>query len=106
MLVQLWFASLSVVAKAVLRELEPRGLIAVRTTLAALAFLGVWAGQGRQRVRARDLGRITVPCRFEAWFGARPYRCLPDAARLSDAYFEDAACTRPLAEEWPRERHR
>lgn len=63
-LVQLWFASLSVVAKVVLRELAPHGLMAARVTLAALIFLGIWAARGCERVAPRDMARIASHALF------------------------------------------
>ena len=59
-LVQIWFASFSVVAKLALREIGPRGLIVVRVVLATLVFLLAWAARGRERVALRDLARIAV----------------------------------------------
>ena len=59
-MVQLFFASLSVAGKIVLRELSPMALAAGRVSLAALVFLAVWAAIGRERVALADLGRIAV----------------------------------------------
>jgi len=57
-LVQVWFASFGVAGKIALRELAPRGLIAVRVTLATLVFLLAWALRGRERIAPRDHLRI------------------------------------------------
>ena len=61
--VQLWFASLSTAAKVVLRELPPRGLIAARSSAAALVFLCLWLWR-RERVSGPDLARIAVHALF------------------------------------------
>ena len=58
--VQIWFASLGVASKVVLRELPPRGLIALRASFGALFFLALWLLRGRERVALADLGRIAL----------------------------------------------
>ena len=59
--VQIMFASLSVAGKLVLPEMPPRGLVAIRVSLAAAIFFVVRLSSGRlERVAPRDLWRLAL----------------------------------------------
>jgi drug/metabolite transporter (DMT)-like permease len=64
LIVQLLFASLGVAGKIALRELSPFALIAFRTPLAALVFLGIRAAQPWERVAPRDLVALATQALF------------------------------------------
>ena len=58
--VQVFFASFSPVGKIALREMPPVGLAAIRVTLAAAVFAGVWLATGRERVSRGDVLRLAL----------------------------------------------
>jgi drug/metabolite transporter (DMT)-like permease len=58
--VQLVFASQAVVARVVLREIAPVGLVALRAPAAALLFFAARALFGWERVAPRDLARLVL----------------------------------------------
>jgi len=57
-LVQVFFASLSIVAKRVMVELPPFGLVAIRATSAALLLWGLALARGRWRMPRGDIARL------------------------------------------------